>query len=66
MPSHLDQARDFYAALARADADRLRCLLHPSSPANEHGPGHGLTGMRERAALLAARCRPDPRLTAAS
>ena len=29
MPSNLDPARDFYAALARADADRLRELLHP-------------------------------------
>jgi ketosteroid isomerase-like protein len=29
MPSNLDLARDFYAALARADADRLRKLLHP-------------------------------------
>src|SRR5215831_7820089 len=29
MPSNLDLARDFYAALARADADRLRELLHP-------------------------------------
>ena len=29
MPSNLHLARDFYAALARADADRLRELLHP-------------------------------------
>src|SRR5215471_20162182 len=29
MPSNLDLARDFYAAHARADADRLRELLHP-------------------------------------
>jgi hypothetical protein len=29
MPSDLDLARDFYAALARADADRLLELLHP-------------------------------------
>ena len=29
MPSNLDLARDFYAALARADADRLLELLHP-------------------------------------
>ena len=30
----------------------------PAGPrANGHGPGHGLTGMRERAELLAARCR---------
>ena len=29
MPSNLDLARDFYAALTRADADRLRELLHP-------------------------------------
>ena len=28
MPSNLDLARDFYAALARADADRLLELLH--------------------------------------
>jgi ketosteroid isomerase-like protein len=29
MASNLDLARDFYAALTRADADRLRELLHP-------------------------------------
>ena len=36
----------------------LRVVNGPGAPApsgDEHGPGHGLTGMHERVALLAAR-----------
>ena len=53
MPSNLDLARDFYAAHARADADRLRELLHPQftghvtdgTPAGLGGTHPGPTAM---------------------
>ena len=56
MPSNLDLARDFYAALARADADRLRELLHPrftghvtdGTPSGLGGTHPGPTAMLRR------------------
>src|SRR5215470_6316735 len=49
MPSSLDLAREFYAALARADADRLLALLHPQFTGHvtggmPAGPGGTYTG----------------------
>jgi signal transduction histidine kinase len=47
-----------------AGAVLLRVANGPGGPAepsgNEHGPGHGLTGMRERAALLGGSLSAGP------
>ena len=32
----------------------------PARPGSEHGPGHGLTGMRERVALLGGSLSAGP------
>ena len=72
MPSNLELARDFYAALARADADRLRELLHPrftghvtdGTPAGLGGTHPGPTAMLRHVGgpvdrLFAARPAPE-------
>ena len=47
-----------------AGAVLLRVANGPAGPAgpsgSEHGPGHGLTGMRERVALLGGSLSADP------
>src|SRR5215470_5884055 len=66
MPSSLDLARDFYAALARADADRLLELLHPQFTGHvTDGMPSGLGGTYTGPTAMLRQVGPVDRLFAA-
>src|SRR5215831_1554086 len=66
MPSNLDLARDFYAALARADADRLLELLHPQFTGHvTDGMPAGLGGTHPGPTAMLRQVRPVDRHFAA-